>query len=114
MPLYEYQCRDCGRRLEIIQKFSEDPLTECSECGGTLEKVLSAPAFHLKGSGWYKTDYARKDGGKKKDSPDSKAEKSEKNRFFQRKESRKIAQERLRQEQLASGALESDPGAHLT
>ena len=66
MPLYEYQCRDCGRRLEIIQKFSDDPLTECSECGGTLEKVLSAPAFHLKGSGWYKTDYAQKDGGKKK------------------------------------------------
>ena len=76
MPLYEYQCRDCGRRLEIIQKFSDDPLTECSECGGTLEKVLSAPAFHLKGSGWYKTDYAQKDGGKKKDAPDSKAEKS--------------------------------------
>ena len=78
MPLYEYQCRDCGRRLEIIQKFSDDPLTECSECGGTLEKVLSAPAFHLKGSGWYKTDYAQKDGGKKKDALDSKAEKSEK------------------------------------
>ena len=78
MPLYEYQCRDCGRRLEIIQKFSDDPLTECSECRGTLEKVLSAPAFHLKGSGWYKTDYAQKDGGKKKDALDSKAEKSEK------------------------------------
>ncbi len=76
MPLYEYQCRDCGRRLEIIQKFSDEPLTECSECGGTLEKVLSAPAFHFKGSGWYITDYARKDGGKKKDSQDSKAEES--------------------------------------
>ncbi len=78
MPLYEYKCRDCGRLSEVIQKFSDDPLTDCSECGGTLEKVLSAPAFHLKGSGWYKTDYAQKDGGKKKDALDSKAEKSEK------------------------------------
>ena len=76
MPLYEYQCRDCGRNLEVIQKFSDEPLTDCSECGGTLEKVLSAPAFHFKGSGWYITDYARKDGDKKKDSPDSEAEKS--------------------------------------
>ena len=78
MPLYEYQCRDCGRLSEVIQKFSDDPLTDCSECGGSLDKVPSAPAFHLKGSGWYKTDYAPKDGGKKEASPDSKAEKSEK------------------------------------
>ncbi len=77
MPLYEYQCRDCRRLFEIIQKFSDDALTDCSECGGTLEKVLSAPAFHLKGSGWYKTDYAPK-GDKKEESPDSKAEKPEK------------------------------------
>ena len=82
MPLYEYQCRDCRRLFEIIQKFSDDALTDCSECGGTLEKVLSAPAFHLKGSGWYKTDYAPKAGGEKETSPDSKpdskAEKPEK------------------------------------
>ncbi len=76
MPLYEYQCRDCRRLIEVIQKFSDDPLTDCPECGGTLEKAVSAPAFHLKGSGWYKTDYGPKDGDKKKAPPDSKAEKS--------------------------------------
>ena len=76
MPLYEYQCRDCRRLTEVIQKFADGPLTECSECGGTLEKVASAPAFHLKGSGWYKTDYGPKEGGEKTAPPDSKAEKS--------------------------------------
>ena len=89
MPLYEYQCRDCGRLSEVIQKFSDDPLTDCSECGGTLEKVLSAPAFHFKGSGWYITDYARKDGGKEKDAPDSKAEKSGKTDSSSEKKAKK-------------------------
>lgn len=62
MPLYEYQCADCGEVLEVIQRFSEDALTECPECGGRLEKLLSAPAIQFKGSGWYITDYARKSG----------------------------------------------------
>ncbi len=89
MPLYEYQCRDCRRLTEVIQRFSDDALTDCSECGGTLEKVVSAPAFHLKGSGWYKTDYAPKDGGKKEDSPDSKPEKSEKKDSSDEKKAKK-------------------------
>jgi putative FmdB family regulatory protein len=58
MPLYEYQCRDCKTRSEVIRRFSDPPLTTCEACGGTLDKLLSAPAFQLKGSGWYKTDYA--------------------------------------------------------
>ena len=60
MPLYEYQCAGCGKLLEVIQKFSDDLLTECPECGEGLEKLLSAPAIQFKGSGWYITDYARK------------------------------------------------------
>ena len=61
MPLYEYQCESCGRRFERIQKFS-DPLVEiCPTCGGKVHKLLSSPAFHLKGTGWYATDYSRKD-----------------------------------------------------
>lgn len=60
MPLYEYQCQSCGRRLERIQKFSDPPLTECPHCGGRLEKLISSPAIQFKGSGWYITDYARK------------------------------------------------------
>ena len=61
MPLYEYKCDACGARFELIRKFSDPPLEQCSVCGkGPVEKLVSSPAFHLKGSGWYATDYARK------------------------------------------------------
>ena len=63
MPLYEYQCDACSHRFETIQKFSDPPLERCPKCGGVVRKLQSAPAFHLKGSGWYITDYARKDSG---------------------------------------------------
>jgi putative FmdB family regulatory protein len=59
MPLYEYECGACGHRLEIIQKFSDPPITECPVCFGTLRKLQSAPAFQLKGTGWYATDYPK-------------------------------------------------------
>jgi putative FmdB family regulatory protein len=59
LPLYEYQCRKCSRRMERIQKFSDPPLTTCEECGGKLERLVSSPAIQFKGSGWYVTDYAR-------------------------------------------------------
>lgn len=62
MPLYEYQCTRCHKRVEKIQTFSAAPLTECEFCGGPLEKLLSAPAIQFKGSGWYVTDYAKKSG----------------------------------------------------
>jgi putative FmdB family regulatory protein len=61
MPLYEYECDTCGHRFETIQRFSDPPLDRCPNCGGAVRKLQSAPAFHLKGSGWYITDYARKD-----------------------------------------------------
>ena len=60
MPLYEYQCEQCGSRIEKIQKFSDSPLKTCEKCGGTLTRLLSAPAIQFKGTGWYVTDYARK------------------------------------------------------
>ena len=60
MPLYEYECNDCGGRFEQIQKFS-DPLEEtCPTCGGVVHKLLSSPAIQFKGTGWYVTDYANK------------------------------------------------------
>lgn len=62
MPLYEYKCQSCGAVFEVRQKFSDPPLTTHKECGGTLEKIISAPALQFKGSGWYITDYARKSG----------------------------------------------------
>ncbi len=60
MPLYEYECRSCGERLETLQRMSEAPLTTCPKCGGELKKLPSAPAVQFKGSGWYVTDYAGK------------------------------------------------------
>ena len=59
MPLYEYKCDRCGKTFEIIQKFSDDPLTVHEDCGGHVERLLSPPALQFKGSGWYITDYAK-------------------------------------------------------
>ncbi len=59
MPLYEYECQECGRRIEKIQKFSDPPLTTCEACGGVLERLVSSPAIQFKGTGWYVTDYAK-------------------------------------------------------
>ena len=56
MPTYEYACTACGHRLEADQKFTDDPLTECPECGAALRKVYGAVGIVLKGSGFYKTD----------------------------------------------------------
>jgi len=61
MPIYEYQCRQCGERSEALQRLADPPLSECEECGGELKKLISAPAFQFKGTGWYVTDYAKKD-----------------------------------------------------
>ena len=61
MPLYEYECDACGGRFEVIQKFSETT-TECRRCGkGPVRRLMAAPAFQFKGTGWYVTDYAQKD-----------------------------------------------------
>jgi putative FmdB family regulatory protein len=60
MPVYEYECQKCKQVTEAMQKFSDSPLTECPHCDGRLRKMISRSAFHLKGSGWYVTDYARK------------------------------------------------------
>ena len=60
MPIYEYQCEQCGKTKEVLQKISEDPLSTCEHCSGKLHKLISNSTFHLKGSGWYVTDYAKK------------------------------------------------------
>ena len=78
MPIYEYECNQCGKKEEVLQKFSDEPLTTCRYCSGKLHKLISHSSFHLKGSGWYVTDYADKskktptaESGEK--SPESKA-----------------------------------------
>jgi putative FmdB family regulatory protein len=85
MPIYEYECRSCGKRTEVLQRFADAPPAACPVCGGPVKKLISSPAFQFKGSGWYKTDYAAKKGGgedksegkaeaKSEDKADSKSE----------------------------------------
>lgn len=76
MPIYEYQCDACGEIFEEWQKISDPPLTTCKHCNGKLTKLISHSAFHLKGSGWYVTDY----GSRKTNSsmPDKKTDKTDK------------------------------------
>ena len=62
MPIYEYKC-DNGHVFDVMQKMSEEPLTECVECGAPAHRVLTAPAVHFKGSGFYNTDYGKRKGG---------------------------------------------------
>ena len=68
MPLYEYKCRNCGDTFEVIQKFSDEPLTIHTQCGGMVERLVSASALQFKGKGWYVTDYAKSNGDGAKDS----------------------------------------------
>jgi putative FmdB family regulatory protein len=56
VPTYQYACTECGEPLEVVQKFSDDPLTECPACGGRLRKVFSPAAIVFRGSGFYRTD----------------------------------------------------------
>ena len=71
MPLYEYKCDLCKKTFEVMQKFSDEPLSIHEGCGGVVERLLSAPALQFKGSGWYVTDYGRN--GKVPPASDSKA-----------------------------------------
>lgn len=74
MPIYEYQCRECGYRLDALQKMGDPHLSDCPECGQPgLKKLVSAPHFRLKGSGWYETDF-KNSGRDKPDGADKEAE----------------------------------------
>ncbi|MHB8053973.1 MAG: FmdB family zinc ribbon protein [Candidatus Aminicenantales bacterium] len=79
MPLYEYKCEKCRKRIERIQKISDPLCKKCPHCGGPLQKVISSPAIQFKGSGFYITDYPKKSGPtpepRKKSAPKSPEEK---------------------------------------
>ena len=84
MPIYEYECTKCGNIEEALQKFSDKPLTKCKHCTGKLHKLVSQSTFHLKGTGWYVTDYADK--SKKAANPSQKkTEKTEESKSVQTK-----------------------------
>lgn len=79
MPLYEYKCEGCGETFEVIQKFVDEPLTVHEKCGGHVNRLMSAPSFQFKGTGFYSTDYAKGNvsGPPKHDSSNSDSPKSE-------------------------------------
>lgn len=60
MPIYEYRCEKCEQVFEALQRVHDEPLDSCRRCGGPAERIISSPAIHFVGSGWYVTDYARK------------------------------------------------------
>lgn len=79
MPIYEYVCDKCGSRIEIIQRIGDAAPKRCRKCRGKLQKAVSRTSFQLKGSGWYATDYPRKQAPAGKDKPEkSSADKADK------------------------------------
>ena len=68
MPIYEYKCKKCGKEFELFQRMTDPVLKSCQHCKGPVHKLMSLSSFHLKGSGWYVTDY----GGKKPSTMESK------------------------------------------
>src|SRR6478672_657136 len=78
MPLYEYECDNCGHRFEKIQKFSDPLETTCPKCGGPVHKLMSSPAIQFKGSGFYITDYPKGDKGTAPKSDGGKSDKAAK------------------------------------
>jgi putative FmdB family regulatory protein len=76
MPIYEYRCLNCGHQFELMQKFSDPPAETCPSCAGIVQKLISRSAFHLKGSGWYVTDYGRNGSAKDKAASKNNAESS--------------------------------------
>ena len=71
MPIYEYECTKCGQQAEVMQNFSDPPVSKCESCHGKMKKLISQSTFHLKGTGWYVTDYASKTGRNQGKSPNS-------------------------------------------
>jgi putative FmdB family regulatory protein len=77
MPTYEYRCQDCGEHVEVVQSFTDDPLTTCGICGGNLRKVFSPVGVVFKGSGFYKTDNRSSRSDRSGSSSESSKEKSD-------------------------------------
>ena len=69
MPIYEYLCEGCAHKFEVKQSMKDDPIATCERCGKPVQRLISSPAIMFKGSGWYITDYGRKDGKGKDKKP---------------------------------------------
>ena len=93
MPTYEYRCTDCGEHLEVVQRFTDDPLTECPACGGSLRKVFGSIGITFKGSGFYKTDSRSSSGKGRSSSGDGSKETSAKESSSKESSSKDAAKE---------------------
>ena len=116
MPLYEYKCHSCGKTFEVIEKFSDEPLKTHAECGGAVERLISAPAFHLKGTGWYATDYAKSNGpkpadGKPSDGKPDTAAKTESGSSESKSESKAESKSDSKTDSKSESKTESKPAA---
>jgi putative FmdB family regulatory protein len=107
MPLYEYKCASCGKTFEVIQKFADEPLTLHPECGGEVVRLFSAPAFHLKGTGWYATDYAKKSNGSDSKSKDAESKDSRESKDS--KESKADTKSDAKSSESTSSSTETKP-----
>ncbi len=105
MPIYEYRCQDCHHEFERLQKFSDPPAEACPTCAGSLQKLISRSAFHLKGSGWYVTDYGRNE--------DRKGESPSENGTSEKSASEKTASEK-NDSKTATTGLASDSSSEST
>jgi putative FmdB family regulatory protein len=114
MPLYEYECDACGHRFEKIQKFSDPLVDTCPKCGGAVHKLMSSPAIQFKGSGFYITDYAKKDhvASSKADGEGSgKSEKGEKSDKAEKSDKSQKADTATKSEKGASSGDSSSSGS---
>ncbi|HMK61727.1 MAG TPA: zinc ribbon domain-containing protein [Dissulfurispiraceae bacterium] len=98
MPIYEYRCTNCGKTHEIMQKFSDAPLSSCPDCGSLLQKMISHTSFVLKGTGWYATDYAS---GKSTSNSDKSPDKSEGKTEVSKQEDKTKAESKPKKEEAA-------------
>jgi len=101
MPIYEYECLQCGKRTELLQRMNDAPLAACPQCGGKVKKLISSPAFQFKGSGWYVTDYAGKKGGGTEAKSETKGEGESK---AEKKEEKKEKKEAVAETKSSSGS----------
>jgi len=110
MPLYEYQCSKCGEKIEVLQKFSDEPLKRHKGCRGTLHRLVSVAGLHFKGSGFYVNDYAPKSSGK----ADGNAESSGESKSETKSSDSKASESKPSESKTSESKSESKPAAKET
>src|SRR5664279_4592299 len=118
MPLYDYQCHQCGETFEVRQKFADEVLKIHEGCGGELERLISLPALQFKGTGWYVTDYGRNgktptgnSGGKAETKSDSHGESKSESKTESKSESKSDAKAESKSESKSESKAESKPAS---